>query len=176
MLVSCTTAVVQVASTGSASAWVYSGYRNMSWGSSSGYAVWDEDYTVSHYDYFYASVTPATLLTSKCLITMFDWYRYTVSGDNHYDARIARSCKSNTFHETYGFFESAGAVLLGMQKLGQCAGTEFAETTGNCVTQYDSEFPVNGMSLDPSCATEWTRGVNNGTSYITGGDPTSCTY
>jgi hypothetical protein len=176
MLLGCTTGVMQIASTKTANAWEYSGYRNMSWGSALGYAVWDEDYGTGHNDYFYASVTPASLLTGKCLITAFDWYRYTVVGSNHYDARIARSCKSNTFHETYGFFESAGASLLGMQKLGQCAGTEYAETGGNCVTQPDSDFPVSDVSLDTACSAQWTRGVNNGTAFYNGGDPTSCTY
>ncbi len=168
-----TVAIVQVATSNTAAANVPSGYRNMTYGSGgSGYAVWDNCYTTSCYDYYYASVTAGAASSGYCYLTGYDWKVYE---GVHFDSRQVRSCKSWAFHESYGVFEThPGRTLIGMQKLGMCYGQQYNETAYGCATQSDSEAPISSISMWYTCFGGWTRNADNSTYFNTGGDPTKC--
>jgi hypothetical protein len=173
-VVAVATAGVVVATPDSAEANIPDGYRNFQWGNAVGYAVWDETYTANNYDYVYESVTPTTFDNNQfCLTTMFDWTRDAPEEeDNHYDARVAQSCVVNGFQDIYPIYESVGANLLGVQKLGQCLGYAFAESQGVCQDQPNMDFSVHTISSNVWATTWWTYYRDGRHTYDTGGDPT----
>lgn len=137
-------------------------------GTSYGYYNYQDHSTAS---YLRLLAWPTTLASGKCYDTWFDWTRTVIAGSNHYDARVARSCRSNANRDTGTNAESN--YVHSYNKLGVCYGNNNATTSpiSNCTST-----SVSGVvpSLPNMCTRAWWLTSGGVVNYHAGGSSTSC--
>lgn len=119
-------------------------------------------------DTFTALSNPVGTTTGKCLDQWFDWG----VGANHFDARVARSCKSNYNRSSGSSTETYDVVSY--NKVGACYGNNNATTSGTCEFIRGSKASLL-PSFPNTCTRAWWRTSGGTLMYGSGGNSTSCT-
>lgn len=159
----------------SASAVVSSGTRQVWVGNHTGVFIWNESN-----DSLSLTSAPATLPSGYCADAIFDWARddYNPLTSDHHDARIVRSCRSNSTHNVQ-IASDTGGSLRGMQKAGLCVGPDQnVIDAGTCANASGADQSVKyagiNDSLPNNCVRAWKKFANGTTAYYSGGSSTSC--
>ena len=116
----------------------------------SGYYYWDNDENKIQ-----LLARPTTLPSGWCYDTKFDWGRFGL----HYDARVARSCRSNTVRNTQ--ISTEGWNVSGVNKAGVCYGPNQATNSGACATGTTNGEGVVGdiedtFAENQTCLPSWS--------------------
>lgn len=127
--------------------------------------------------------------THYCLAAVFDWGTdgFTPGESGHFDARVVRTCRSNTHLDKS--FNDSGSVrsIVGMQRWGACYGptggvnTQHAYCTNDSradltAVRWDGVGPNTNLSDTNFCtAGHWAKYGVTYFSFYSGGSSTSCT-
>lgn len=116
---------------------------------------------------------PTNMASGKCYDEILDWDR----GGGHYDARLARSCKSLTARDTQVSNESSQVNLVSVQKLGVCYGTNQATNvpTSNCQSTIGGMSGINTkVGTGNLCVRAWSMTPAGSLQFYSGGIPWEC--
>jgi hypothetical protein len=108
------------------------------------------------------------MASGKCVDIWYDWNR---DGGDHYDARVARSCRDFFSKDSGTNIESTG--VAGANKRFACYGNNNATTGGTCNVAVGSPSTVN-PNLPNTCTRAWWVTSTGTAMYGSGGSPTSC--
>lgn len=111
---------------------------------------------------------PATISSGKCVDMWFDWNR----GLSHYDARVARSCRSSYQRDTGNTYETTS--VSGINKAFACYGNNNATTSGSCSVAVGDSESVN-PNIPNLCTRAWWLTSSGLVQYNSGGSSVSCT-
>lgn len=114
---------------------------------------------------------PRTLSSGYC----YDlWLDHTNATGGHYDARVSRSCRSNTNRDTGPQIDSLAGN--GLNKLGVCYGPNNNTNSplSNCLMNIGSMSAVS-TNLPNNCNRAWIMSSGASTLYYSGGNSYSCT-
>ncbi|MEU4626649.1 hypothetical protein AB0G04_42530 [Actinoplanes sp. NPDC023801] len=109
--------------------------------------------------------------SGKCVDMWYDWNREEV-GSDHYDARMARSCRPAYNRDSGNTYESTN--VAGRNKLFSCYGNNNATTSGTCNVTAGAPSTVNPSIPNP-CTRAWWLTSTGSYQYNAGGSSTSCT-
>jgi hypothetical protein len=159
-----------VAVTVAGPAWATSGYTY--WGPTASYGFYDYDGAASP-DWLHLIASPTTLASGKCYDEILDW---NPEDSSHYDARLARSCKSSTERNTQVSHEAYDVASV-PNKLGTCYGPNQATNVpvSNCKNVIGNVGTVvTNVGATQYCVRAWSMTPSGTLQYFSGGDPTDC--
>lgn len=123
-------------------------------------------------DWLNLTSQPQTLASGKCFDALFDWSR----GGLHYDARLARSCKSWTVRRTQVSHEAYN--VDSPHRLGNCYGTNQNTAGSGSICHFTiggSAGMVTKVGATEWCIRGWSMTPTGTLQFFNGGSPISCT-
>lgn len=151
-------------SSASGSGYVYKGPSTVD-GATRAYASWNKNQTKMHVD-----AAGFGMGSGKCVTSLFDW---ATSDGDHYDARVARTCKSGAVAS--GDLSNEAGVVNGVQKFGACYAPKDQQPVNSCE---DSPLATPGCTVTSiahvpvanKAVRWWNRTETGAWSYVSGGD------